>query len=203
METKPWIPSTVTLLLIVASLGWLWKARDRARDSLAAEAWAKGQLATIARLEREHLESGRSPMRPLFINELVDSGALETTVPGHGRGKVEDGILLLNGYCFRVSLADSLGEPHAEAPVKDVTLNPRFWIAYAWPEEWGDPGRRLFVADSFGFLRSWEHAIPLFVGVTHPPDPWLAKPPNERSYPFARKTRGWQKHLRWRNESIP
>ncbi len=203
METKPWIPSALTVLFIVASLGWIWRARDHARDSLDVEAWAKERLAVIARIEKEHLESGRPPVRPLFIDELLDSGRLDIPVFDDGHGRIEDGILLLNGYCFRVSLTDSLGEPHDEPPVKDVTLNPRFWIAYAWPQEWGDPGRRIFVADSFGSLRSWGHAIPLFVGLAHPPDPWLAKPPSEKSYPFARKTRGWQKHLRWRDESTP
>ncbi len=203
MEPKPWIPSLITVLFVVASLAWLWRAREHADDSLAVEAWALARLGAIVRIENAHLKSGASPSRPLFMEELAALEAWEEGTRGSGRATLEDGILVLNGYCFRVSLADSLGEPHAQPPVKDATLNPRFWIVYAWPLEWGEPGRRIFVADSFGAVRSWEHAIPLFVGVTHPPDPWLAKPPSEKSYPFARKTRGWQKHLRWRDESIP
>ncbi|MCA9320307.1 MAG: hypothetical protein KDB53_06215, partial [Planctomycetes bacterium] len=77
------------------------------------------------------------------------------------------------------------------------------FLAYAWPETWGETGRRVFVVDPSPGVRAWDHGLELISGTTSPPPAWLAMPREGDAYPFARSARGWQKKIRWQEVDAP
>jgi hypothetical protein len=84
-------------------------------------------------------------------------------------GVDENGVVRKNGYCYRIYLPDTAnpaGFVHETGPKEKVglaggtkeicvDLSETTWCAYAWPEKWGDSGKRaFFVCQSGDILKS-------------------------------------------------
>jgi hypothetical protein len=66
---------------------------------------------------------------------------------------------LVYGYRFALYLPDGAGAVSSRVGIKDrspeaITARENHWIAYAWPEPWGQNGRRAFAISSNGTLLS-------------------------------------------------
>lgn len=95
---------------------------------------------------------------------------------------------LVNGYRFALYLPDGDGAASSRAEITDhspeaIKARERFWVAYAWPEQWGGNGRRAFAITSNGVVLStrpsatgtkpaWNAALSNGWG-SQPPPEWM------------------------------
>lgn len=110
---------------------------------------------------------------------------------------------IVNGYCFCIYRVDAEGESWSD---EREGLDPSFWIAYAWPVDFDKSGRRLFVVDHSGIVRSCENVLSAtfsYQSSTERPPAHLARPPKGFEYPFAARRVGPQKSLQWLSEVQP
>ena len=167
------------------------------------EAEAIRCLRAIARVEQSiRTDTGRYAFLDQILdpesNAIKSGGMLEWVDPERFNGEV----FIHSGYCHLIYLVDSkgrgLGSGRDGPPVAD------FWLAYAWPEEAGVTGRRIFVADSHGTLRSWDNQLwwdegeGTFTGARNRPEAHLATAPEDLNYPVKSKRSGWMRSLRWK-----
>ncbi|MBA3698094.1 MAG: hypothetical protein H0W78_04490 [Planctomycetes bacterium] len=66
---------------------------------------------------------------------------------------------LLNGYRFALYLPDGNGAAASRGKITDhspeaIKERESHWIAYAWPEQWGESGRRAFAVTANGTVLS-------------------------------------------------
>jgi hypothetical protein len=156
-----------------------------AQDALTAEAESRPE-ETFGFMP-QILPALPGPVRASFVrplSELADAGAPQAGVYVHG------------GYCFILYLADRLGQPALEPQPGGV--KPGFWIAYAWPLEYGVTGRRLFVLDSAGVLRYWDNDLGRYSGAGVAPSAALGRGADAKDHPLAHDVVGWERSLRWK-----
>jgi hypothetical protein len=78
------------------------------------------------------------------------------------RGVSDKGLILRDGYLFRIFLPDLRGEGLPELPRGGASADvyPRraevLWCAYAWPQRYDTTGRRTFFANQSGSILSTE-----------------------------------------------
>jgi hypothetical protein len=96
--------------------------------------------------------------------------------------RIEHGVVVRSGYCFRVWLPGKAGAPVGEAPGGglaavdvDASLAARHWCAYAWPVEAGVTGQRVFFIDQAGDVLAAPNADGRCSGASGPPAPGAAR----------------------------
>ena len=170
---------------IVGSGLVVWKAVGESRTLVRSEQRAVRILRAVAGAQRARRDTGAES--PATLADLVDG---ENAPDSLLRIMLEtadrhDTIFSTEDYCFIVYLCDEEGR--AVSKIGDRVIRPGFWIAYAWPRHYGPAGRRVFVLDSFGELRSWNNlngADPVHQSVASAPPANRAPPTANRSYPF-------------------
>jgi hypothetical protein len=103
-----------------------------------------GEYGTFAELAgRDRVRGGQAPITPPVLSTAF--------------AKVEDGVVVRSGYCFRMFLPGKDGAAVAElanggpdAAAIDAALAEVVWCLYAWPLEPGVSGQRVFFVDQAG-----------------------------------------------------
>ena len=97
---------------------------------------------------------------------------------GFGRIRVRSGVVVREGYCFRMFLPGVSGVPLGEAelggagqPAPDPQLAERSWCCYAWPEVADDEIGPALFADQRGDVIVTDNAAGRYVGRSGGPRP--------------------------------
>jgi len=145
------------------------QAQCQASGAIDANGNGSGEYGTFAEL------TGRDVVRggDKAINPPVLSTAFR---------KVDNGVVVRSGYCFRIWLPGKDGVPIGEAPkgglaVADVDAGraETTWCLYAWPVEAGVSGQRAFLMDQSGDVLASPNVDGRYSGVPKPPEPSAAR----------------------------
>lgn len=192
------------IVIFLAIAGALFHIpRGESRALLANENGAAEVLRMLGRAEtRFRGQMPQDGVRYAFLSELFGESTRwlggtyidEELSRRFSTRNVTGEILEDGGYRFVIYLIDAKNQPiaipDAGRPVDG------FWIAYAWPVSYGVTGRRVFVADSRGIVRSWDNRLRTYGGDTMPPA-GLAPSPEGESYPIESARVGWRRSMRW------
>ncbi len=202
------------LVVIFLALGcfMFWRASQSSEEMMAHELRAMATLQAIQSTQQSFQDASGRPMSASLAElvHLCRAGRL----PGRGEGQLAglqplpehpESVFRDESYLYILYRAQVDGTPQCDDNGAS-NLHSRFWIAYAWPDDYGVSGRRVFVMDSFGLIRSWDNFMkgePAFTGPGTLPPAHLAPAPPGCSYPFASKILGIMKHNRWVAEEVP
>ncbi len=134
-------------------------------DHMHAIIAAQTRFQSDAMLDRDSDASGEFGYFAELLGLILDSNTPPNKAGflrrNRALGRFEDGLLLHEGYCYRMHLPSSAGIPIAEfldggpsAPFPEADLAEQFWCVYAWPESReGAAARPVFFADHTGEVR--------------------------------------------------
>lgn len=196
-------------MVLSSGIYLFWNASQASATLIQNEDRACEVLDAIARAQLEFHEIMTTKEKPRFgtLDELMAVRGSEVDYFDIGSelrrlletSSHQGSVFANEDYCFAVYLVDHVGFALTEDALV-TTLNPEFWIAYAWPRHYGANGRRAFVLDSHGILRSWNNLMnggSAFVGMKQIPPAHLAPAPEEHAYPMAKKPQGTQRVNKW------
>ncbi|MEE9392219.1 MAG: hypothetical protein V3W41_06915 [Planctomycetota bacterium] len=181
----------VIVVLLAFAATFFWRSGGKSDRILRNEGNAIEDLRALVRVQTAYRNSHS---RFGFLDELDES---QTGWRVYPRRRGESGpSAIRGGYCLALYLSSDAGEEMGlvtgEKPRDD------FWIAYAWPLEFGLTGRRLFSIDLDGTLRAWENQLGTFDGPDRRPAAAMAPDTESRQYPFHRGNQGYLGKVRWR-----
>jgi hypothetical protein len=122
-----------------------------------------GEFGTFAELTgRDPVRGGKAPIAPPVLSTAL--------------GKVEDGVVVRSGYCFRMFLPGKDGAAVAEldkggpdAAAIDAARAEVVWCLYAWPVAPGKSGQRVFFVDQGGCVLAASNDDNRYAGVAKMP----------------------------------
>lgn len=123
------------------------QAQAMTRDAVDYDGDGQGEFLYLAEL------SGTVDLRGM-------GQALDPAIVSVSLGNLDQSCATKAGYFFRIYLPDSNGEGvtedaaggKASAADVDPDLAENYWVAYAWPSNVGNSGRRAFVVNQQGTL---------------------------------------------------
>ena len=122
-----------------------------------------GEHGTFAELAgRDRVRGGSAPISPPVLSTAF--------------AKVEDGVVVRSGYCYRMFLPGKDGAAVAElakggpdAAAIDAAQAEVMWCLYAWPVEPGKTGQRVFFVDQAGDVLWASNDDNRYAGKAKPP----------------------------------
>lgn len=202
----------IILMVLSSGVYLFYQASEASTALIRNEDQACVVLDAIAEAQQEyHLATqGSESQRFGTLDELMaqsghatDYFDVASELRRHLETSDRHGAVYANeAYCFAIYLCDAEGFEIVKSTVAD-NVQADFWIAYAWPREYGRNGRRVFALDSFGVLRSWNNQTNgsyAYSGPENLPKAHLAPAPDGHAYPFVRKPQGTQRVNKWQLE---
>ena len=204
VSEKVWSIAWLEIAVVViaaATVTYLIRPIRASQRLLASEAQAVGVLRAIGEIQSARASANEPPaFLPTAVEGLPAEWRAGFGTKSHRDPRHVDGLFAVGrrgGYYFVIYRVDADGKAVVEGDERG--LHQEWWLAYAWPVDYGPQGRRVYAIDSSQRVRYWDNDLGRFTGLLVPPPAALVRSALPKDSPLRETMHGWERTLPWKS----